>query len=243
MIIFTHHTGEPYGILGAQVAATFFQRRLSIPSIVVGIERGFSKERLLRFIDDYDSEGKEFVAFTHLCGRKDLIELIGELKGKGFITILAGPQASQDYHGEPDIDFYPRRFKGMKSMIDLAFHGPVDGLKPEHLRMKDILLKYPWNKDIFLEVDWSNIYTFSDTLKKLDIRLGQVLNAVGCPYASKTQAISLPPPPDLAERGAPDIEVQSAGCIFCDVSRDKGFHGSVDSDVVIAQIAQLPESD
>lgn len=53
MILFTHHTGEPHGILGAQVAATFFERKLSIPSIVVGIERDFSKERLLHFIDEY----------------------------------------------------------------------------------------------------------------------------------------------------------------------------------------------
>ena len=53
MIIFTHHSGEPHGILGAQVAATFLDRRLSVPSIVVGIERDFSKERLLRFIDEY----------------------------------------------------------------------------------------------------------------------------------------------------------------------------------------------
>ncbi|MCJ7782312.1 MAG: hypothetical protein MUP41_00135, partial [Desulfobacterales bacterium] len=53
MIIFTHHTGDPHGVLGAQVAATFFDRKLSIPSIVVGIERNFSKERLLRFVDEY----------------------------------------------------------------------------------------------------------------------------------------------------------------------------------------------
>jgi len=53
MIIFTHHTGEPYAVLGAQVAATFFQRNLSLPSIVVGIERDFSKERLLGFVDEY----------------------------------------------------------------------------------------------------------------------------------------------------------------------------------------------
>jgi len=40
MIIFTHHSGEPHGILGAQVAATFLERKPSIPSIVVGIETG-----------------------------------------------------------------------------------------------------------------------------------------------------------------------------------------------------------
>jgi hypothetical protein len=52
MIIFTHHSGEPHGILGAQVAATFIQQKLSIPTIVVGIERDFLKEQLLRFIDE-----------------------------------------------------------------------------------------------------------------------------------------------------------------------------------------------
>jgi hypothetical protein len=89
MIIFTHHTGEPHGILGAQVAATFLQRKLSIPCIVVGIERDFSKEQLLRFIDEY-YDGKwsptsktpsptqhccgatKVAAFSHLCGEKIL---------------------------------------------------------------------------------------------------------------------------------------------------------------------------
>ena len=35
MIIFTHHSGEPYGILGAQMAATFLEQKLSIPSIII----------------------------------------------------------------------------------------------------------------------------------------------------------------------------------------------------------------
>ncbi len=98
-------------------------------------------------------------------------------------------------------------------------------------------------RTIFLEVDWSNIYTFSDTLKKLEVRLGQVLNAIGCPYASKPQAVTLPPPINLRERDIPELQVRSEGCIFCDVSRDKGYHGSVERDRVIAQIAGLPEVD
>jgi hypothetical protein len=96
MIIFTHHTGEPHGLLGAQVAATFLQRKLSIPSIVVGIERNFSKERLLHFINEYYAGTKKIVAFSHLCGRSDIIGLAQELKQEGFITILGGPQARQD---------------------------------------------------------------------------------------------------------------------------------------------------
>ena len=242
MILFTHHTGEPHGILGAQVAATFFQRKLSIPSIVVGIERDFSKERLLRFIDEYSADKKRQVAFSHLCGRKDLMKLVQELKQAGFATILGGPQAREDYEGEPEVNAYPHRFKGLKPMVDLAFHGPVDGLLLDHLGQRGVFDK-PWRKDIFLEVDWSNLYTFSDSLKKLEVRLGQVLNAVGCPYSGNRQTVTLPPPAGLREKGIPELEVRSEGCVFCDVSRDKGYHGLVERSSVIAQIAGLPEVD
>jgi hypothetical protein len=273
MIIFTHHTGEPHSILGAQVAATFFQRKLSISSIVVGIEREFSKERLFRFIDEYYTgkwsptgkpassiqhscgatsrpknhdfllPGEKVVAFSHLCGRIDIVGLARELKKEGFITILGGPQARKDYDGEPDTDSHPHRFGGLKSIVDIAFQGPVDRLRSEHLGMRGVFLEYPWTKNIFLEVDWSNIFTFSDTLKKLEVQRGQVLNAIGCPYASKLQTVTLPPPINLREKGIPELEVRSEGCIFCDVSRDKGYHGSVGRDRLIAQIAGLPEVD
>ena len=260
MIIFTHHTGEPHGILGAQVAATFLERKLSIPSIVVGIEREFSKGNLLRFIDEY-YDGKwsptskpmpsnrhscgatKVVAFSHLCGRKDLIELAQELKQEGFIPFLGGPQVRQDYDGEPDIDAYPHRFRGLRSIFDLAFHGPVDGLRPEHLGLRGSVIEHPWTRDIYLEVNWLNIYTFSDSLKKVDVQLGQVLNAVGCPYAKQAQAVTLPPPTNLREKGVPALEVQSEGCIFCDVAKDKGYHGTVAFEQVIGQVAGLPEVD
>jgi len=243
MIIFTHHTGELHGILGAQVAATFFQRKLFIPAIVVGIQREFSKERLHRFIDEYYAARDKVVAFSHLSGRRDLIGLAQELKREGFITILGGPQAKQDYYGEPGADVHPHRFRGLKSIFDIAFQGPVDGFRSDHLALKRGLLEQPWAKDIFLEVDWSNIYTFSDTLKKLEIGLGQVLNAVGCPYAKNAQAVALPPPTNLRSKGVPELEVQSEGCIFCDVSRDKGYHGNVERTKVITQIEELPEVD
>src|SRR4030042_1565448 len=280
MIIFTHHTGEPYAVLGAQVAATFFQRNLSLPSIVVGIERDFSKERLLGFVDEYYAKkwsppttsapsaqrpcgatastlhpggpsngfdflfsGKKIVAFSHLCGRKDLIELIHELKQMGFITLLGGPQPRQDYVGEPDTDSHPLRFSGLKSIIDIAVQGPVDGLRSEHQGIRGGLLEFPWTNNIFLEVDWSNLYTFSDALRKLDVKMGQVLNTIGCAYACKPQTIILPPPPDLREKGVPELEVRSEGCIFCDVSRDKGYHGTLDRERLLAQMKGLPEGD
>lgn len=243
MIFFTHHTGEPHGILGAQVAATFFDRKLSIPSIVVGIERSFSIDRLLRFVDEYYAGKQKIAAFSHLCGRKDLMKLIQELKQKGFITLLGGPQSRQDYVGEPDTDSHPHRFGGLKSAVDIAFHGPVNLLKPEHLEGGQVLLDYPWTKDLFLEVNWSNIYTFSDALKKLDVKMGQVLNTIGCAYACKPQTIILPPPTDLREKGVAEFEVRSEGCIFCDVSRDKGYHGALDRDRLMAQMEGLPEVD
>jgi hypothetical protein len=243
MIILTHHTGEPHGILGAQVAATFFQRKLSIPSIVVGIMRDFSKERLLRFIDEYYLGMEKVTAFSHLCGRKDLIGLIQELKQRGFMTILGGPQAREDYGGEPGADSYSHRFKGLKSIVDLAFQGPVDGFRSEHLIRKTTVIEHPWTQNIFLEVDWSNLYTFSDTLKKLEVRLGQVLNSIGCAYAGKPQAVILPLPVNLRERKIPELEVRSEGCIFCDVARDKGYHGPIEREKVITQITGLPEVD
>ena len=271
MIIFTHHTGEPHAVLGAQVAATFFQRKLSIPSIVIGVERNFSREQLFRFIDEYYTgtwsprgispsppqrfrgetsrpkihpfppTAEKIVAFSHLCGRKDLIGLAQELKQKGFITILGGPQARQDYNGEPDLDSYSHRFRGLKSIVDIAFQGPVDGLRSEDLRTGAGLLENPWTKSIFLEVDWSNLYTFSETLKKTEVRLGQVLSAIGCLHARMLQTVTLPPPIHLREKGVPELEIRSEGCIFCDVSRDKGYHGSVGPDRLMTQIAGLPE--
>lgn len=243
MILFTHHTGEPHGVLGAQVAATFFERRLSIPSIVVGIERDFSKERLVRFIDEYYTGKEKIAAFSHLCGRTDIIGLVRELKEKGFITILGGPQARQDYRGEPDTRSHPHRFKGLQSVVDIAFQGPVDPLRSEDLGKKGTLLDFPWTKNLFLEVDWSNIYTFSNSLKKTEVRMGQVLGAIGCAYAGKRQSVTLPPPVSLREKGFPEMEVRSEGCIFCDVSRDKGYHGSVEPDSLIAQIMGIPEID
>ena len=243
MIIFTHHPGEPHGILGAQVAATFFDRKLSIPSIVVGIERDFSMDRLLRFVHEYYAKKRKILAFSHLCGRKDLMELIRDLKQMGFITLLGGPQSRQDYVGEPETDSYPHRFSGLKSIVDVAVQGPVEGLRPEPLGAYHGLLETPWTNNLFLEVDWSNLHTFSDALKKLDVKMGQVLNAVGCAYASRPQTVILPPPTDLLEKGVPRLEVRSKGCIFCDVSRDKGYHGALDRDRVIAQMKGLPEVD
>ncbi len=240
MILITHHSGEPHGILGAQAACTYLTTHLHIPSLVVGMERQFSKELLLKFLDDY-YEGKEkIIGFSHLCGRKDLLELISALKERGFFTILGGPQAEKDYYGEIGAERYPMRFKGLHKVIDLAIQGPVDYLQREHLSAKTGCLNFPWGKDILLNVDWTNMYTFSDTLKRLEIKTAQVLNAIGCPYAKKKNTLSLPLPGTVKDKSL-YIDVESYGCVFCDVSRDKGFHGPMDRRAVLSQIGALPE--
>lgn len=239
MIIITHHTGEPYGILGAQVAATHFTR-LGLPSIVVGVKREFSREKLLAFIDKHYQGKARTIAFSHLCGRKDLFELIGALKGLRFTTVLGGPQALQDYMGEPETDRFSHRFQGFKGIIDIVVQGPVDGVRPELLEEKGKVFQFAWSRNLFLDVDWSNLYLFSETLEKAEIRTAQVLAAVGCPYALKERMVALDPPV-LMKDSAPSLPIRSCGCVFCDVSWDKGFQGQVDKALLLAQLRGLPE--
>jgi hypothetical protein len=242
MILITHHTGEAHGILGAQVAATYLTRSLNMSSIVVGIGRQFSKQNLFQFLDDYYLGKERIIGFTHLCGRKDLLDLIAAAKERGFRTVLGGPQAQIDYLGEADSEIYPMRFKGLHSQVDVAVQGPVDFLKCEDLHSKTGCLEFPWGKDIDLSADWTNIYTFSDQLKRLEVKTAQVLSAIGCPHATKKSIVRLPPPEPL--QGEPlDMDVGCYGCIFCDVAKDKGYHGNVDRNVVLSQIRNLPEED
>ncbi|OPY73805.1 MAG: hypothetical protein A4E63_00915 [Syntrophorhabdus sp. PtaU1.Bin050] len=242
MVILTHHTGEPHSILGAQVAATYLTRRLNIPSIVVGVKRGFSQDRLLEFLDEHYATQEKIICFSHLCGRKDLVELIGLLKERGFRTVLGGPQAAQDFAGEDDVDGYPLRFKGLKGVIDLAFSGPIDFLTHDDLVGRQGCLKFPWKRDIFLEVDWSNLYVFLDKIERLTVKVAQVFNVIGCPYAKKRRVLPLDPPGFLGERGF-SSNIETWGCTFCDVARDKGFHGYVGDAALRAQIRSLPEED
>jgi hypothetical protein len=240
MILITHHTGESHGILGAQTACTYLTDNLHMPSIVVGVERDFSKELLLNFLDDY-YEGKEkIIGFSHLCGRKNLVDLINAVKERGFFTILGGPQAKEDYYGEPGSENFETRFRGLHNVIDLAVQGPVDRLKEDDFYLKTGCLNFPWTRDIILKTDWTNMYIFSDKLKRLEIKTAQVLNSIGCPYAKKKSTVRLPLPDTIREKSL-FIDIESCGCIFCDVARDKGFHGHIDRELVLAQIKALPE--
>jgi len=242
MIIITHHTGEPHGILGAQVAATFFTKKLGIETVVIGVERQFSKRELLDFIDKHYSGKDRIIGFSHLCGRKDLIDLIGEIKKMGFVTILGGPQSWVDYCGEENHEINTMRFKGLNHIIDLSIQGPVDFFSLEYIYSKKKAVSFEWNKDIEIGVDWSNIYTFSDDVKRLYVKKAQVLNSIGCPYALKNVSIKLPPP-NIIKDSIGELEIKSCGCIFCDVAKDKGYKGRLERNMVISQIKNLPEEE
>jgi hypothetical protein len=247
MIILSHHTGEPHGILGAQAAATFFTRHLGIASIVVGVLREFDAEALYRFIEGHYRDQARTIAFSHLCGRKDLVSLAEELKKRGFRVILGGPQARVDYYGEDDQLTFPHRFRGLKHCVDLAIQGPVDLLTAEQFSSEGCI-ELPWKKDISLEVDWSNLFICSDTIHRLDVLLPQVLQAIGCQYANKQGTVALPAPSTLGQRigGVSEQEKTTLvcrGCVFCDVARDKGFHGLVEDRALIAQLHALPNYD
>ncbi len=243
MIIFTHHTGEPHGILGAQAAATYITEKLGLPCIVVGLQREFSEEKLLFFIDEYYSDKpNRIVAFSHLCGRKDIFGIVPLVRGAGYRTVLAGPQAAQDYRGEENHQQHVHRFRGFENLFDVALHGPVDRATLEHLTEATDCIEMPWKRDLSLDTDWSNIYIFRENLQRLDVQVVQVLHAIGCPWATKACDIMVDPPSALKDR-LPPLSVHSKGCVFCDVARDKGFYGQVDEERVWSQLDRLPEKD
>lgn len=242
MLVITHHTGEPHSILGAQIAATYMTQRLDVPSIVVGVTRDFEHEKLITFIREYYSDTERIICFSHLSGRKDLIELIKTLKNIGFRTILGGPQAVQDYTGEEETDRYRLRFKGLSDAVDLAFSGPVDYLTRDHLMNQSGAIRFPWRNKVFLEIDWANLHIFTDRLERLTIQVAQVLHGIGCPHARKRCIIQLDRPEFIDEKSFTS-EIETFGCTFCDVSRDKGYHGYVSEEAVLRQIKALPEYD
>jgi hypothetical protein len=240
MLIITHHTGEPHAILGAQIAATYMTRNLGVTTTVVGMAREFDDEKFLEFVSDHYRDENRIVCFSHLSGRKDLIELIGALKAMGFRTVLGGPQAVQDFEGEVKTEQYPLRFRGLKDSVDLAFSGPIDCFTLDHLKKQKGAISFPWRNDIFLGVDWENLRIFSDKLERLSLNVVQVIRGIGCPHARKRCTLTLDRPQCIEDTSFIS-EIETWGCTFCDVARDKGFHGYMRDKEIIGQVRNLPE--
>lgn len=241
MFIITHHTGEPHGLLGPQVVATFLTARMKVPAKVIGVGRLFDMSALMHLLKDHYRGRELVVGFSYMCGRNDLWQLMKSLRSMGFRVILGGPQADRDFLGEPKKDLFPHRIQGLEDKADLCFCGPIEALREEVFWEGQGLFRYPWTKKPYVQVDWGNLYFFSDKLYKLEVETAQVLRGVGCPYAARAKKVLIDPPAALKQLGP--IELETKGCSFCDVAWDKGFCGYLSDEEVLEQIAALPEKE
>lgn len=240
MLLITHHTGEPYGLLGPQIVATYLSRKLSLPTIVLGIKRGFNEGKLLEYIEEYYKKKKEKVILcSYHCGRPDILKLCEILKGLGYRIVLGGPQTKKDFIGEENCAANSERVQGFSRIFDLGYSGCVDGIETEWLFNEKGLIDKGWKRDIYVDVDWDNIFVFQENVEKLEIKQAQVLRGIGCPYAKKMRKVLIDPPSFLPE--LEPVEIEAWGCTFCDVAWDKGYKGNLSDEQVLAQIHNLPE--
>jgi len=122
VIITGYFTGESYGLLGPQMAATIINDYTDYAAIVVGVTNEDDKEELKTALNHYFKDRQKVMGFSTLFAR--------ELKDEGAITILAGPQAGPDYKGEIDWQTHPHRFKGVSDHFSFALHGPAQQIIP-----------------------------------------------------------------------------------------------------------------
>ena len=263
-IIAGYFENENYGLLGPQMAATIIQDHTSYECIVIAVTRDFDKSALKIKLADYFGTARPLVGFSSLSGREDLFSLARELKEEGATTILAGPQANVDYTGEEGWQDHPHRFRGLSENFNFCLHGPAEQAVELLNRLDantdwsttpgllyvgpgDKVIQNPfntWNFDYFGKVNWNNIYiTDREGFVPLRVELGQVLQQIGCPHATRSTPLEIDYPVSLSEHQAKQIKLSLKGCSFCDVATDKGFFGRLETKTVISQIDCLPETE
>jgi hypothetical protein len=256
-------TGESYGLLGPQMAATIIQANTDYDCIVVAIEHDFDKDSAIKQLLQIIGNEKPVIGFSNLGGRTDLWDFARELTGEGWTTILAGPQSDVDFAGEIGHETYPYRFSGASGCFRFALHGPAEQVIPflnntsnKNFESVPGLLylennkcrinpQAAWREEFLNKVNWRNLYLLTASgIKPVEVSTAQVVQQIGCPYASRTKEISIDYPVTLGgvpfcKEGA--IKLEIAGCSFCDVARDKGFAITLSLESVITQIRNLPE--
>ncbi|MBW1773924.1 MAG: hypothetical protein JRJ82_13675 [Deltaproteobacteria bacterium] len=262
-ILCSYFSGESYGMLGPQMAATVIQENTPYDAIVVAVTREDDKGNLKKALSGYFGREQPVIGFSTLSGREDLFELAGELKDEGAFTLLAGPQTRPDYLGEEGWRDHPHRFPGLVEHFTCALQGPAEQAVPllqgmETGQWTDAPgLLYPgegneinhnpqkeWEERYLNAVRWDNLYRLhQDTLVPLQITTGQVLQQIGCPHAAKDKMIEIDYPATLAGEHPDKVKVRLRGCSFCDVAMDKGFFGALDMATVLAQMLCLPEGE
>ncbi|MBN1832845.1 MAG: hypothetical protein JW896_12125 [Deltaproteobacteria bacterium] len=260
-IISSYFKDESYGVLGPQMAATVISEHTGYDCIVIAVTRIDDKSLIKKALKEYFKEQTPIIGFSTLSGREDLFAFAGELKSEGALIILAGPQSDVDYMGEIGWPDHPHRFRGVSEHFTFAIHGPAEqalpllkGLDSGEWKEAPGLLykkedgeiiqnpKAPWNEAHLKRVKWNNIFTVvQGELIPLEISIAQVLQQVGCPYASEKRKMEIDYPASLQGKERGTIEVSGKGCSFCDVAVDKGFCGELTIETVMSQISCLPE--
>ncbi|MBC2705396.1 hypothetical protein [Desulfobacula sp.] len=264
VIITGYFTGESYGLLGPQMAATIINDYTDYAAIVVGVTNEDDKKDLKIALNHYFKDRQKVVGFSTLGGRPDLFDFAGELKDEGAITILAGPQAGPDYKGEIDWQTHPHRFKGLSDHFSFALHGPAQQIIPvlasgpdfDVSKLEGVLCKgeqgqiienpsIPWDDAFLSKVDWQTLHVLKDAVfEPITITTAQVLQQIGCQHAAKERKISIDYPAGLTKKGFQPsfVTICQKGCSFCDVAADKGYMGAVNETAIKEQLLCLPTS-
>ncbi|MCP4295873.1 MAG: hypothetical protein GY786_09730, partial [Proteobacteria bacterium] len=211
VIITSYFSGETYGLLGPQMAATVIRENTPFDCIVIAVTRDDDKTLLKKALADYFGGARPIIGFSTLSGRSDLFSFAGELEDEGAVTILAGPQADVDYLGEKNWQNHPHRFQGLSTNFSFSLHGPAEqsidllqNLNSDEWRNNPGLLylnKYQkvihnpeinWDERFLSRVTWDNIYRLEKSvLVPHKITTGQVLQQIGCPYAARQKSIEI----------------------------------------------------
>jgi hypothetical protein len=262
VIVASFFQKETYGLLGPQMAATIINDHTPYRCIVIGVAREDHKATLKKALADYFGPQRPIIGFSALSGREDLFALAKELKSEGAITILAGPQANVDFSGEQGWQKYPHRFRGLSENFSFGLHGPaeqviellnrLDGNNQPQIpgvlytdRQGGIVHHPPqeWNENYLRKVCWDTLYILGQNgITPLNITAGQVLQYIGCPYASRTTETRVDYPASINSGKGHGIKLRLKGCSFCDVAVDKGFYGKLSMQTVIGQICCLPQA-
>ncbi len=268
IIITGYFANEHYGLLGPQMAATIIQENSSYDCIVLAVDNQYNKKNLLKTISDYFIKNgpvqRPVIGFSTLGGRQDLVDLAGDLKKLGALTLLAGPQAGVDFTGELKSDEFPHRFKGFSNFFNFALQGPAEQILPfldsdiDNMNFDCPDLNYPgfiykdragkilatppssFNSRYLSRVNWSNIHILKGgKLIPLKVLSAQIIQQIGCPYASLSKKVEIEHP-DFLKSEQSRVEISVKGCSFCDVAADKGYMGTLPVKAVNEQLQMLP---
>jgi len=266
MVIVSNYSYEQdsYSLLGPQMAATVIEANTDYECNVLAIGRDFDKELAKLCVSKLLDGSKPIIGFGHLAERRDLYNLARELKNEGAVTILGGPQSDVNYLGEIDWQQYDHRFAGLADSFTFALHGPAEQLIPylnsadgQYQQLNGVIYadgtEYTinpednWNEAYLKRVRWDNLYGIgAGGLEPIKVDSVQVLHQLGCPYAANRTRVDIDYPTNIHNKPfgkTGSITIDSCGCSFCDVARDKALGIRLSMDAVLEQIASVPETD